>query len=111
MGFAKPADKIKFADERTEEAFNHLSEESPLKRSIRKVIENLKGNAFCGELIKKELIPKIYIKEYGIDNLWWYPLTKGWRLVYSLTGSAEVGIIAIIIEYFDHKNYERRFGY
>ncbi len=48
--------------------------------------------------------------ENGIDNLFWHNLPKGWRLVYSIAGN-NVEVLAIIIEYFDHKNYERRFKY
>ena len=39
-------------------------------------------------------------------------LSKGWRLIYSLTSENEVEIVAIILEWFvRHKDYERRFGY
>jgi len=75
-----------------------------------KAIERLKENVFCGERIKKERIPKVYIKKYGISNLFWYQLPGAWRLVYSVEANNEE-ILAVIIEYFDHKDYERRFGY
>ncbi|MBS3094237.1 hypothetical protein J4474_01090 [Candidatus Pacearchaeota archaeon] len=110
MSFAKPSDEVTFIDEKTENAFDSLSEEDWLKKSIRKAIANLKENAFCGEKIRKELIPKEYIKKYNIDNLFWYPLPNGWRLVYSVLTN-HVEILAVIIEYFDHKNYEKRFNY
>jgi len=111
MSFVKPADKVVFADDKLEEAFNYLSEEDWLKKAVLKAIENLKTNAFCGERIKKELIPKFYIRKYNIDNLFWYPLPNGWRLVYSLAAPNNIEILALIIEYFDHKNYEKRFVY
>jgi len=107
----KPAEEVIFADSKLEEAFNSLSENDWLKKAILKSISNLKENAFCGEVIKKDLIPKEYIQKYGIDNLFWYPLPNGWRLVYSLTTKGTAEILAIIIEYFNHKNYEKRFGY
>ncbi len=110
MGLIKPADGVVFADSRLEKEFNSLSENHWLKKSLKRVIEKLKQNVFCGERIKKELIPQEYIQKYGIDNLLWYPLPNGWRLVYSILMDDEK-IIAYIIEYFDHKNYERRFGY
>ena len=107
----KPADAVIFAENETEFAFNSLSEESPLKKSIKKAISKLKENVFCGEKIKKKLIPKEYIKRYNIDNLFWYKLSKDWRLVYSVAGN-NIEVIAIIIEYFtSHKSYERRFKY
>ncbi len=111
MVFRKPSDKIVFADDNAEAAFNKLAENSPLKNGIKKAFLDLRENSHCGARIRKELIPKEYIRNYGINNLWWYPLPKGWRLVYSLTAINEVKILAIIIEYFNHKEYERRFKY
>ena len=37
-------------------------------------------------------------------------LPDGWRLVYTLAGN-EIEIISILLEWFSHKEYERRFGY
>ena len=110
MPFIKPATSVIFADEELEEEFNSLSEDNWLKKAIKRAIEKFKENAFCGERIKKELIPKEYTQKYNINNLLWYPLPDGWRLVYSIVASDDE-LVVIIIEYFDHKNYERRFGY
>jgi Txe/YoeB family toxin of Txe-Axe toxin-antitoxin module len=107
----KPAGKVVFSNDKLEETFNNLPEQDWLKKAIRKVIEDLKYNAFCGEAIPKDLIPKEYIQNYLINNLYWYALPNGWRLVYSIMNNEEVEILAVIIEYFDHKNYERRFNY
>lgn len=106
----KPAKGVIFAEDRLEETFNSLPEDDWLKKAIKRAIESLKENVFCGERIRKELIPKEYIIKYNINNLFWYGMPKGWRLVYSVAGD-NIEVIAIIIEYFDHKNYERRFGY
>jgi len=70
----------------------------------------LKKDPFCGIAIQKRLIPKIYIKKYGIDNLWKYDLPGAWRLLYSVAAD-RVKIVSIILEWLDHKGYERRFGY
>lgn len=69
MGISKPADKVIFADEKIEEAFNKLPEDDWLKRAINKAIADFKQNIFCGERIKKDQIPKEYIQKYGLDNL------------------------------------------
>jgi len=110
MGFVKAADGVVFADKKMEEAFEFLSEDDWLKKAIRRAMDRLKENVFCGEKIKKELIPNEYLQKYNIDNLYWYQLPNAWRMVYSVVADG-VEILAIIIEYFDHKNYERRFGY
>ncbi|MEK6952529.1 MAG: hypothetical protein AABX29_05940 [Nanoarchaeota archaeon] len=111
MTFIKPAKEVIFADDKLEAEFNLLPDNNWLKKSIWKVINKLKENAFCGERIRKELIPKEYIRKYNINNLLWYPLSNGWRLVYSIIAQSNNEIIAVIIEYYDHKNYERKFGY
>lgn len=106
----KPADGIIFADNKVEEAFNSLKEGDWLKKAIERAMNNLKQNVFSGEKIRKDLIPKEYVQKYNVDNLFWYNLPKGWRLVYSVAGN-NIEVLAIIIEYFDHKNYERKFKY
>ena len=111
MGLEKRADGVVFADNKVEKAFNELSEDDWLKKALRNAIQDLKKNVFAGENIRKELIPKEYKKKYGIDNAWWFPLSSGWRLIYSIVTPSNVEILAVILEYFDHKNYAKRFGY
>src|SRR3989344_7002921 len=109
--FVKGANKVIFIDNDLEEAFNSLAEKSPLKKSLRNAVINLKENAFCGDRIPKKLIPKVYVQKYGVDNLWWYPLANDWRLVYSIMTPNNIDILAVIVEHFDYKDYERRFKY
>ncbi len=111
MGFFKPANGVVFAEPSLEKTFKELTENSPLKKSIRKVIDKLKQNVFAGENIPKDRIPKEYIQKYKIDNLWWHPLANAWRLVYSIVTPSNVEILAVIIEYYNHKEYEKRFHY
>jgi len=112
MGLIKPADKVTFATDSLEEAFNSLKEEDWLKKAILKAISNIKQNIFCGENIPKRLIPRDYIQKYNVENLYWYPLPNSWRLVYSIfTNEGEIRILAVIVDYYDHKNYERKFHY
>ncbi|MBU0760433.1 MAG: hypothetical protein KJ600_04725 [Nanoarchaeota archaeon] len=109
--FRKPADGVVFADDKIEGAFNSLREDDWLKRAIQRAIDDLKINVFCGERIPKKQIPKEYIQKHGIDNLWRYSLPNAWRLIYSVIAPSNVEILAVILEYFNHKNYERRFRY
>lgn len=104
------ADFVTFANYKLEEEYLSLSEDNWLKKAINRAIERFKENAFCGERIRKELIPKEYVKKYGINNLLWYQFPNAWRLVYSIIAKDNKTIV-MIIEYFDHKEYERRFGY
>jgi len=106
--------EIKFAEEKVKESFEKLkeskTEDKKLYDWINRAFDDLEENAFCGIQIPKKLIPKIYLNKYKIDNLWKYDLPSGWRLIYSVA-NGEICVLSIILEWLDHKNYERRFGY
>ncbi len=70
----------------------------------------LKQDPLAGELVKKNLIPMYYVQKYGVENLRKYKLNKNWRLVYTIVGT-EILVVSIILEWFDHKEYEKRFGF
>ena len=102
---------VAFVDGKLKELFGKLEKSSPeLYKFVSRAIDDLKNNPFCGIHIPKRLIPRVYTQKYGIDNLWKYDMPKGWRLLYSAANS-EVSIISIILEWMDHKDYERRFKY
>lgn len=104
----------RFADEKIKEAFYKLengdNSEKEIFKIINQALDNIEEDAFCGIQIPKRLIPKEYTEKYGIKNLWKYDLPKGWRLIYSITNN-EIVVITLILEWFDHKEYERRFNY
>ena len=114
----KPTDRrikyVVFADEKLKEAFDKLNkgrhEERELYELIDRALDDLKENPFVGIKIPKALWPIEYIRKYGIDNLWKYDLPNGWRLIYTVKASS-IEIVSIVLEWFDHKSYERRFGY
>ena len=102
--------RVIFINDKIEKEFNELKDNDETKRWIRKAIEDLKQNAFCGIPMPKRLIPKEYALKYHVNNLWKYDLPNAWRLIYTIAKD-EVKIMAIILEWFDHKDYEKRFGY
>ena len=110
MAIRKPS-KVTFADEKIEKMFLELKENDEIKKFILRAIEDIKQNAFCGVQIPKRLIPKEYIQNYNTKNLWKYDLPDGWRLVYSITTPNRIEIISIILEWFSHPEYERKFHY
>lgn len=105
--------EVYFIDEKLKEAYVALKEgkfeDKRLYEYINRAIKDLKKDASAGIHMQKKLIPKEYTK-YGIINIWKYDVSNGWRLIYSVADE-EVKIISIILEWLDHKNYERRFGY
>ncbi len=106
--------RVFFADERVKKAYDNLLTSSVENKSlynwITRAIKDISDNCFCGIQIPKRQIPKEYIRKYKADNLWKYDLPKAWRLLYTVKNE-EATIISIVIEWLDHKEYERRFKY
>ena len=105
----KKPDRIKevaFADALLKKAFEELEkgkyEEQQLAAFLKRAIDDLKNNPFCGVKIPSNLWPKEYVRKYNIDNLRKYDLPDGWRLIYSIRGN-EIEIISVIIEWCSHK--------
>ena len=103
--------KVFFISDDLEKDFNELKEDDPIKKYIIRAISDLRENAFAGIQLPKKLIPREYIQKYQVNNLWKYDLPRGWRLIYTVTTDNEVELISAILEWFDHKTYERRFNY
>jgi hypothetical protein len=103
-----------FIDEHTRQAFSALAsgkaEETYLSRELKIAFDAIAVDAFCGIQVPKQRIPKSYLSKYGIDNLWKYNFHKSWRLMYTVAGDGQ-NLLALIIEWLPHKEYERRFGY
>jgi len=104
-------EKIVFVDETLENSFNELNEADPIKKALIRAINFLKEDAFCGRNVKKSLIPNFLIQKYKLNNLWIYNLPDGWRMLYVLTPSEEIQIIAVVLDWMNHKDYERLFGF
>jgi Txe/YoeB family toxin of Txe-Axe toxin-antitoxin module len=106
--------RVVFADAKLKKAFGALkdsrTEDRKLYRWLERAFKDLEKDAFCGTQIQKRLIPKEYQKKYKIDNLWKYNLPNAWRVIYSIAAD-EVIVISIIIEWMNHKSYEKRFKY
>lgn len=88
--------------------------DSKFHRQLLKAIEREEGNLRIdmhrGIQIEKSKIPKEYITQYGVTNLWKIDLPNFWRMIYTIVGN-EFEIISILLEFMDHKEYDKRFGY
>ena len=106
--------RVVFADDRLRKAYEKLEDSSTEDRRLfnwlNDAFDKIAENAFSGIQIPKRLIPKVYIKNFGIDNLWKFNLPNAWRLLYSVARD-EVVIVSIVLEWLPHKKYERRFKY
>ena len=105
---------VAFISQKIKKEFEDLEkgkfEDKKLFEFISRAINDLKNNPSCGTKIPRNLWPVDYIKNYQITNLWKYDLPNGWRLVYTIA-TDEVQIMNFILEWFNHKNYEKRFKY
>ena len=105
--------------EDAEEVYKFLNKEAPnskieksILNAVKKKVELIKANPHYDEPISKKLIPKKYVEDYGVTNPFWVKLPNFWRMIYTLTsGESVVEIIAFIIDIYDHKKYDKVFGY
>ena len=93
------------------DVISNLEKGSYLDKIISKAKRKLEENMFAGNNFQKKKIPKYYIENYGIYNLYVLDLDSKSRLIYTLIANG-VGVSVNILEIFvDHKEYEKRFGY
>lgn len=86
------------------------SEHQTLLNSIKQKIDFLKENPEYGIHIPKDRIPREYVLQYEINNLWKVNLSGYWRMIYTIRGS-EVEIISLILDIMNHDDYSKKFGY
>ena len=105
---------VAFVDKKLESEFESLKkgkfQDKKLYTFMDRAIKDLKKDPTAGTKIQKRIWPKTYVKQYSINNLWKYDLPNGWRIIYTVK-TDEVMILNVILEWFDHKEYERRFNY
>ncbi len=90
--------------------FWSLPKDDKFYKEIDGILELIKENPQMGNRIQYDKIPKCYIEAYNVPSLFRVDLGGGWRLIYSLTGKQGQKTV-YVLEIFDHKDYERRFGY
>jgi hypothetical protein len=101
------------------EVFEYLNSEAETSKQERMIFnaikqksELIKANPHFGDPIKKKLIPKEYIKKYGVTNLFRVELPNFWRMLYTLTeGETKIEIVAFVLDIMDHKDYNKKLGY
>ncbi len=81
-----------------------------LLSSINTAVANLKIDPHYGNLIPRKYLSKRTMQRYGTDKIFRVELVGYWRLLYTLVGD-EAKIIAFVLEYMDHAQYNKIFGY
>ncbi|MEX0920353.1 MAG: hypothetical protein WDZ69_02105 [Candidatus Pacearchaeota archaeon] len=101
-----------FNDKSLKQSFETLKDtDEDLYDQIDKATDEIRKNVFCGRNVKKKLIPKKFSRDYEIDNLWIYNLKSGWRLLYSVSSPDKIKIVSVILDWMNHKDYERLFKF
>lgn len=90
--------------------FNSLDKQTASYREINDTLDLLKKDYAKGDKIPRDRRPKKYIKEHQIHTLFRYKMRSGWRLVYTVSGTKHEKACTVL-EAFEHKQYEKRFGY
>lgn len=112
MGLVKPSDDVIFADEKVKAAWIEANATDPeLAKQLLKAKSDIMENAFCGIQLSKDKIPKEWIQKYKINNLWKYNLPNAWRLLYTVTTPTKIEIISVFLDWMNHKDYDKLFGY
>lgn len=90
--------------------YDALKKDDALYKVVRNIINDLKNDKIVGIRLKREQIPKYYIKRHNVNAVFKVDLPGYWRLIYGITaihGEKK----ALLMELFDHKRYDKRFGY
>ena len=82
-----------------------------LSKSISEKIELLKQDPHFGEPIKSKQIPKWFLEKYNLKFLLKVRLADYWRLLYTITGTGEIEIVIVIVEFINHEEYNDIFGF
>ena len=92
------------------EFYHDLDRESYLYRIIKRGLDVLRENMEVGEKVEKRKWPRMYVRRYGIRNLFRLDLDRNYRLTYTIIADGSKKVICVL-EVMDHKTYNRRFGY
>ena len=91
--------------------YKSLGKTNPIKNQLDEAMDLLKKDPTIGNRIQTNLWPKKYMRKYGIiNNLYRYRVASNWRVIYTILGKPD-GLVCVILEALDHKNYDVLFGY
>jgi len=89
----------------------HSKKEKQILDSINKKVEIIKENPQYGVKVPHSLFPKDYIDSYNVTNLFRVELPLYWRMLYTLTDTNKIEIIAFVLDILDHNEYNKKFKY
>lgn len=91
-------------------AYARLNKNSSMYKKINDVIDALKNDRVLGIRIKQKQIPRYYIRKHDVNAVYKVDLPNHFRLIYGILvihGERK----SLLMELFDHGEYNKRFGY
>ena len=79
------------------------------RKWIDEMVRILRETPFSGDHIKRRLIPLKYKR--AVKTLFRYQHPEGYRSIFTLTKDNQAVFQIVILEFLDHKQYDRLFGY
>lgn len=91
--------------------FSSLDKDSELQYRLKEALDAIKKDMLVGDKIERKKFPKIYVRKYGIHNLFRMETGKGTRLSYTIVSENKMKVVVVLEFFSNHKEYEKRFGY
>ena len=106
--------EVTFVNKELKQTYESLEDNDQVKKAITKAIDDLKKSRKVGKKFPDKILrnkkAKEFVKKHNLKNIWHYNLTSSWRLLYTVAGD-DIEILAIILNWLDHKDYDRLFGF
>lgn len=90
--------------------FNSLDKNGALYKKVQETIKDLKNDHAVGIRIKISQVPAYYTRKHDVSAVFKVDLPGAWRLIYGVLAIHDEKK-ALLMELFDHKSYNKRFGY
>lgn len=91
--------------------YSSLGKNHKHRKWIKAMREILSENMLIGEKIRKNRMPRDYIRKYNVSNLYRYAHPEGFRSTYTIQLMGEDGFCPIILDFLSHNDYEQVFDY
>jgi hypothetical protein len=95
-----------FLSEKLDGLLKNLAADHKFVKWINSMADVLKENKFAGEQIRKSQIPKVYVEQYQVNNLYRYDHPEGYRSCYTIMNKCPH-----ILDLMSHPEYDKVFRY
>jgi hypothetical protein len=90
--------------------FLSLDKKGQISKDVNKIIRDLKKDKKVGIHLKRTKIPNYYVRKHDYNAYFKVILPENWRLIYGII-SIHRQKSALIMELFNHDDYNKRFGF